>query len=91
MRISPPCNLLWGGAARKSLVLALAMLGLFLTGTSIAQATYNTTVTGTAGLTNYWRFGEASGATATATTGGINGTYTGPPTQGVAGLISGDV
>lgn len=39
----------------------------------------------------YWRLGEASGTTATDSSGnGLNGTYSGSYTQGVTGLLTGD-
>lgn len=39
----------------------------------------------------YWRLGEASGTTATDSSGnGRHGTYSGSPTMGVAGLLTGD-
>ena len=51
---------------------------------------YATAVAATTGLVNWWRLTEATGTTATDTKSGNNGTYTGAPTQGVAGAIAGD-
>lgn len=49
------------------------------------SAGYQGVVTGTPGLTNYWRLGDGAGTTATATTGGVNGTYTNGVTKGQPG------
>jgi hypothetical protein len=54
-------------------------------------AVYSTTVTGTAGIVDYWRLGEASGTTAADAQGGNNnGTYSGGPTFGATGALAGD-
>jgi hypothetical protein len=51
---------------------------------------YQATVTATAGLTGYWRFGDASGSTAAATTGLVTGTYGAGTTLNQPGLLTGD-
>jgi len=51
---------------------------------------YQPTVTGTAGLTGYWRFGDATGTTAAATTRIVTGTYGAGTTLNQPGLLVGD-
>ncbi len=46
-------------------------------------------MTATAGLTGYWRFGDATGSTAAATTGGHRH-YGAGTTLGQPGLLTGD-
>ena len=53
-------------------------------------AGYQGTVTGTNGVSGYWRFGEASGTTAAATVGLVSGTYGAGTTLNQAGLLTGD-
>lgn len=55
-------------------------------------AVYSTTVTGTSGAVDYWRLGEASGATTATDSQGTanNGTYQASPTLGVAGVVLND-
>jgi len=53
-------------------------------------AGYATTVTGTAGLTGYWRFADATGTTAAAAFGLVTGTYGAGTTLGQPGLLVGD-
>jgi hypothetical protein len=53
-------------------------------------AGYASTVTGTAGLTGYWRFGDATGTTAAAAFGLVTGTYGAGTTLGQPGLLVGD-
>jgi Concanavalin A-like lectin/glucanases superfamily len=48
--------------------------------------TYESTVLAD-GPAGYWRLGETSGTTATATSGSPNGTYTNAPTLGVSSLV----
>jgi hypothetical protein len=62
-------------------------------GSSVVKVipTYATTISGAAGLVNWWRLGEASNASpAVDAKGSNNGTYTNGPTVGVAGAIAGD-
>jgi hypothetical protein len=52
--------------------------------------TYAATVTGTGNIWGWWRLGETSGTTASASSGSPNGAYTNGPTLGVTGAIAGD-
>lgn len=55
------------------------------------MATYSATVLATANLSAYWRLGESVGPTAADTSGaGLTMTYTGSPTLGVTGMLTGD-
>ena len=53
-------------------------------------SSYATTVLNTPGLSSYWRFGEASGTTATAAKGPVTGSYGVGVRLGQLGLITGD-
>jgi Concanavalin A-like lectin/glucanases superfamily len=58
---------------------------------SFTACDYDATVLATSGLVNYWRLGEASGATtAVDGKGTSNGTYVGAPALGQTGAIAGD-
>jgi hypothetical protein len=52
----------------------------------VSTNAYNTAITGTAGLIDYWRLDEATGTTMTDTKA-TNGTYVNAPTLGVAGAF----
>jgi hypothetical protein len=52
--------------------------------------TYVQAITGTPGLSGYWRFDDAAGSTAAATTGLVTGTYAAGTTLGQPGLLTGD-
>jgi hypothetical protein len=56
----------------------------------VAQGGYQSAISATAGLVNYWQFGEASGTVATDNKAAANGTYVGAPTLGAAGVITND-
>lgn len=60
------------------------------TGYSVAVESYSQVITATSGLQSYWRLGEASGTTASATTGSVTGTYQNGPTLGQPGALAGD-
>jgi len=51
---------------------------------------YSNAVTQTAGLVGYWRLGESSGTNANDEVSTNDGTYTGTPTLGATGALSGD-
>lgn len=53
-------------------------------------ATYQSIILATTGLAAYWRLGEPSGVTADDEVGALDGTYTGGPTLGAAGLLAGN-
>jgi YD repeat-containing protein len=54
------------------------------------SGSYSQRVLATAGLTNYWRMGDASGTTLTDSRGSANATTIGGPTLGAAGALAGD-
>ncbi len=54
------------------------------------SGSYSSRVLSTAGLTNYWRMGESSGATLADSKGTAPATLTGGPTLGVGGAVAGD-
>ena len=84
----------WGGASTYFVNGALDETRFFdrpLTASEIvALGGYSSAIASTSGLTNYWQLGDASGTVAVDNTGAANGTYTGAPTLGVAGAITGD-
>ena len=51
---------------------------------------YAPTITGTTGVTGYWRFGDTTGSTAAASVGLVTGTYGAGTTLGQPGLLTGD-
>jgi hypothetical protein len=56
----------------------------------IALGGYQSTVTSTAGLVNYWQLGEASGGTMVDNQGAPDGAYSNTPTLGDDGIITND-
>jgi hypothetical protein len=84
----------WGGASAYFVNGALDETRFFdrplAAAEVVALGGYSSAVTSTAGLINYWQFGEASGAVATDNTGAANGAYVSTPTLGVTGAIAND-